>query len=81
MSFIQSHSHQLLTAIFVQGFLLLYSTIAKTLSFAENFDFAPASGPIETRQFFKFQARARPEKLEPGCQLGIRCRWAVGKAL
>ena len=37
-----------------------------------NLDFLPASGPIEARQFFEIQARARPEKLEPAWQLSSR---------
>ena len=41
---------------------LLYSSKkAKTLSLTENFDFTEACGPIQARQFFKIQARARPE--------------------
>ena len=46
-------------------------SIAKTLSFTENLDFAPASGAIEARQFFKNQARTRPEKPEPERQLRL----------
>ena len=33
----------------------------KTLSLTENFDFAPGSGPIDARKFFKIQARTRLE--------------------
>ena len=42
-------------------FLCLIPAIEKTLSLTENLDFTPASGPIEVRQFFKIQTRARPE--------------------
>ena len=41
--------------------LCFIPTISKTLSLAENRDFALASGPIEARQFFKIQAQARRE--------------------
>ena len=41
--------------------LCLIPAIEKTLSLTENFDFTPASGPIEVRQFFKIQIQARPE--------------------
>ena len=34
--------------------------IAKTLWLSKNLNFAPASGPIEARQFFKIQDRSRP---------------------
>ena len=54
MSFTYSQS-LLQTATFMQ------SAIAKTLSLIENLDFSPAFGPIEARQFFKIQARARSE--------------------
>ena len=43
--------------------------IAKTLSLTENLPFGTAFSPIEARQFFKIQARARPEKPEPDRRL------------
>ena len=35
--------------------------MAKTVLLTENLDFAPESGSIEARNFFRIQTRVRPE--------------------
>ena len=74
MSVIRAQSHQLRTAIFPRSrkwnspvdyalfnILKFFFAIAKTLSHTKNRDFAPASNPIEAKQFLKIQARPEPD--------------------
>ena len=60
-SFTHPQPHQLRTAIFIPGSLCFNPAIVKTLSLIEILDFTPASDPIEARQVFRIQARARNE--------------------